>query len=169
MYYNKRMRTIDFTNLIQETVGELTAAEKMQSNARLRMRAQFLRLLKSGQANQLKQAAKVVGITPKHASSLWKQYREVGLGSYLTLQYKARTARLSGEQQAQLLQKATTGFRSQAEAREYLREEFACHYTQQGVSVLFQRLKIKAKQPRPANVLADVEEQSRYKKTLSGG
>jgi len=63
------MRKIDFTNLIQENIVELVAAEKNQSNARLRLRAQFLRLLKSGQAAQLKQAAAFVGITPKHAST----------------------------------------------------------------------------------------------------
>ena len=63
------MRIIDFTNLIQETITELVTAEKIQSNARLRLRAQFLQLLKSGQASQLKQAAAFVGVTPKHASA----------------------------------------------------------------------------------------------------
>ncbi len=163
------MRKIDFTNLIQETIVELVAAEKTQSNARLRLRAQFLRLLKSGQAVQLKQAAALVGVTPKHASTLWKKYRETGFEGYLTLDYKARKARLSVENQARLLKKAESGFRSQAAAIKYLREEFGCRYTQQGVSVLFQRLKIKAKMPRPANVKADGREQAAYKKTLPGG
>lgn len=40
-------------------------------------------------------------------------------------------------------------------------------YTQQGVSVLFQRLKSKAKVPRPANILADKEEQAKYKKNFA--
>lgn len=163
------MRKIDFINLIEETVVQLAAVEKNQSNARLRLRAQFLRLLKSGQVAQLKQAAVVVGITAKHASALWKKYRKTGFASYLTLNYKAGVSRLSVEQQAKLLKKATSGFRSQAAAVEYLREEFAYHYTQQGVSVLFKRLKIKAKTPRPANVKADMVEQVAYKKTLSGG
>jgi len=163
------MRKIDFINLIEETVVELVAAEKNQSNARLRLRAQFLRLLKSGQASQLKQVAAFVGITPKHASALWKKYRETGFASYLTLNYKAGVSRLSVKNQAKLLKKAESGFRSQREAIEYLREEFNCRYTQQGVSVLFQRLKIKAKTPRPTNVKTDVAEQAEYKKTLPGG
>lgn len=163
------MRKIDFTNLIQENIVELVAAEKNQSNARLRLRAQFLRLLKSGQAVQLKQVAAIVGITPKHASTLWKKYRETGFASYLTLNYKAGVSRLNVENQAKLLKKVESGFRSQREAIEYLREEFNCSYTQQGVSVLFQRLKIKAKTPRPANVKAEVAEQAEYKKTLAGG
>lgn len=163
------MRKIDFINLIEETVFELAAAEKSQSNARLRLRAQFLRLLKSGQVSKLKQVAAIVGITPKHASALWKKYRQAGLASYLTLNYKARVSRLSVPQQMKLLKKAESGFRSQREAIEYLREEFNCSYTQQGVSVLFERLKIKAKRARPVNVKADVAEQVEYKKTLPDG
>lgn len=160
------MRKIDFTSLIEETIAELVAAEKIQSNARLRLRAQFLRLLKNGQAAQLKQAAALVGITPKHASTLWKKYRETGFEVYLRLNYKAGVSRLSAENQEQLLKKATSGFGSQREAMQYLPEQFNCSYTQQGVSVLFQRLKIKAKTARPANVKADVEQQTAYKKTL---
>jgi len=163
------MRKIDFLDLIPETVAELKAAEKIQSNARLRLRAQFLRLLKSGQAAQLKQAAGLVGITPKHASVLWKKYREQGLARLLELDYKARTARLSAGQAAQLLERAASGFGSQREAMGYLAAEFGCTYTQQGVSVMFQRLKIKAKVPRPANVKAVPEQQVAYKKTLPGG
>ena len=77
------MRKIDFINLIEKTAIELAAAEKNQANARLQ-------LLKSGQASQLKQAAAFVGITPKHASTLWKKYRATGFASYLTLNYKAK-------------------------------------------------------------------------------
>ncbi len=145
------------------------ADEKIQSNARLRVRIQFLRLLKSGQVTQLKQVALIVGITPKHASSLWKKYREKGIEQFLTLGYKAGSSRLSFEQQAKLLTKAESGFGSQREAIEYIKREFDRVYTQQGVSVLFARLKIKAKAARPMNVLADAGKQSEYKKTLPGG
>ncbi len=163
------MRKIDFLDLIQETIVELATAEKIQSNARIRLRVQFLRLLKSGQASQLKQAALIVGISAKHASSLWKKYRAGGFEQLLKLHYKAGVSRLSPAHQAKLLDKAKSGFRSQREAREYLRQAFGTAYTQQGISVLFERLKIKAKVPRPANVKAVPEEQSAYKKTFSGG
>lgn len=168
MHYIERMRKIDFINLIEETTVELVAAEKNQSNARIRLRARFVRLLKSGQVAQLKQVTAIVGITPKHASALWKKYRQVGLASYLTLDHHAGVSRLSVTEQAELLKKAESGFRSQREAIEYLREEFNCNYTQQGVSVLFERLKIKAKTARPANVKADVAEQGEYKKRVYG-
>ncbi|MDQ3179574.1 MAG: winged helix-turn-helix domain-containing protein [Acidobacteriota bacterium] len=76
---------------------------------------------------------------------------------------------MSADDQAKLLKKAGSGFGSQREAGEYLRQEFGVVYTQQGISVLFQRLKIKAKVLRPANVKADVQEQAEYKKTLLVG
>jgi transposase len=67
-----------------------------------------------------------------------------------------------------LLERAATdnGFGSQAEARDYLKSEFAVAYTQGGVCLLFQRLKIKAKGARPRNIQAVAEEQIEYKKTL---
>lgn len=129
------MRKIDFLDLIQETIVELATAEKIQSNARIRLRVQFLRLLKSGQATQLKQAALIVGISAKHASSLWKKYRAGGFEQLLKLNYKAGVSRLSPAHQAKLLDKAKSGFRSQREAREYLRQAFGTAYTQQGISV----------------------------------
>ena len=76
--------------------------------------------------------------------------------------------RLSPEQQAQLHERASeeNGFASQREAIKYLQDEFAIAYTQPGVCLLFQRLKIKAKEPRPENKKADKEAQTEYKKTL---
>lgn len=80
----------------------------------------------------------------------------------------SRAARLTAAQQAKLLERAAreNGFGLQREAMNYLEEEFGIRYTQGGVCVLFQRLKIKAKVARPRNTRAVVEEQSEYKKTL---
>ncbi len=122
MHYFERMRKFDFINLIEETSVVLAAAEKNQSNALVCLRARFLRLLKSGKVAQLKQVAAIVGITSKHASALWKKYRQAGLASYLTLDYHAGVSRLSVTEQAELLKKTESGFRSQREAIEYLHD-----------------------------------------------
>ncbi|MGI9055625.1 MAG: helix-turn-helix domain-containing protein [Pyrinomonadaceae bacterium] len=61
------------------------------------------------------------------------------------------------------------GFGSQREVIKYLHDEFAVCYTQPGICLLFQRLKIKAKEPRPENKKADKEAQMEYKKTLLPG
>ena len=80
----------------------------------------------------------------------------------------------SDEQQMKLLERvgANNGFGSQREAQRFLQEEFNVCYTQGGVWLLFGRLKIKAKEPRPVNKKAaaeSAEEQAAYKKTFSAG
>lgn len=96
---------------------------------------------------------------------MWKKYKTEGLGSYLQLNYRANRAKLNTEQKAKLVERARMGFDSQSEAQEFIKGEFGVSYTQQGISLLFQRLKIKAKVVRPFNIKADIGEQSSYKKT----
>lgn len=163
------MRKLDFPALIEHEVDELRKYEKQQTVSRLRLRVQFLRLLKTQEIDSIKAAAKVVGITPKCGYEWWDLYQKRRFDDYLTLNYKARRPRLSAAQQEQLIKRAgeENGFASQSEAQQYLADEFQICYTQPGVCLLFQRLKIKAKAPRPKNRGADEREQAEYKKTLS--
>ncbi|MDQ3062299.1 MAG: winged helix-turn-helix domain-containing protein [Acidobacteriota bacterium] len=164
------MRKLDYPALIAESVDELHKRERSEKQARLRLRVQLLRLLKNQETDSMKAACQICGITPKHGYDLWKKYRGKGLDALLRFDWKPRAAKLTPEQQAQLLERAATdnGFGSQAEAMDYLESEFAVSYTQGGVCLLFQRLKIKAKAPRPRNRQAVEEEQVEYKKTFSG-
>lgn len=164
------MRKLDFSALIAETVDELRKRERREKDARLRLRVQLLRLLKSQETSSIKAACQICGITPKHGYDLWHKYRDKGLREYLQMDWKPRQSKLSVEQQRKLLERASTdnGFGSQGEARRFLQDEFNVCYTQGGISPLFSRLKIKAKEPRPQNKKASVEEQAEYKKTLSG-
>ncbi len=165
------MRKLDFPNLIVETGSELRKREKKEKDARVRLRVQLLRLLKSQETASIKDACRVCGITPKHGYDLWKKYRDKGLSKYLQLNWKPRISKLNAEQQRKLLARASTenGFGSQQEVRRFLQDEFDVSYTQGGVSLLFSRLKIKAKEPRPMNIKASASEQTAYKKTLSHG
>ncbi len=162
------MRKLDFPTLIEEGIAELQKEEKQQTTARLRLRVQFLRLLKTQEVDSIKSAAKVVGVSPKRGYEWWNLYKAQKLSQFLTLNYKPRRTRLSDEQLSQLIKRAgaDNGFGSQTEARRYLADEFQVSYTQAGVCLLFQRLKIKAKVPRPENIGADKERQTEYKKTL---
>jgi len=164
------MRKLDFPILIVETVDELRKREKLEQEARLRLRVQLLRLLKSQEVISIKEASRVCGITSKHGYQLWKKYQNEGLNQYVRLNWKPRRSKLSAEQQSKLRERAGTdnGFGSQREAQRFLDDEFAVSYTQGGISLLLSRLKIKAKVPRPRNRKAVAEEQSEYKKTLSG-
>lgn len=56
-----RMRVVDYQTEISQTETELRTLEKRQSNAKLLLRTQLLRLLKSGEFSQLKKAVKVLG------------------------------------------------------------------------------------------------------------
>ncbi len=163
------MRIVEYPKLIKENLSELKRAEKRQKNARLRLRVQMLRLLKSGQVAQVKQASQLLGISSKHAYTLWHRYQQQGLEKYLSLDYTARAAKLTAAAQRKVVKKAKTGYVSQRAAQAYIKAEFGVSYTQQGISMLFQRLKIKAKIPRPANIMANKEEQQAYKKSLRRG
>lgn len=159
------MRVVDYQKEISETETELRTLEKRQSNAKLLLRTQLLRLLKSGEFLQLKKAVEILGITEKYGYDLWKKYKSGTLDSYLQLNYKANRAKLNTEQKANLAERASEGFDSQSEAQEFIENEFGVSYTQQGISLLFQRMKIKSKMPRPFNIKADRDEQIEYKKT----
>lgn len=160
------MRVVDYQTEIKETEIELRTLEKRQSNAKLLLRTQLLRLLKSGEFLQLKKAVEILGITEKYGYDLWKKYKSEGLDKYLQLNYRANRAKLNPNQKAGLVKRAGEGFDSQTQAGEFIKDEFGVSYTQQGISLLFQRLKIKAKVIRPFNIKADIEEQREYKKTL---
>ena len=162
------MKKPDYPNLIKESLPELQVLEKKQTNGRLRLRVQLLRLLKSHQVTQVKQASHLLGISHKHGYDLWQRYRNKGIQQYLTLDYKVRQPKLKQKDLQQVVKKAQSGFLSQREARDYIKQEFDISYSQQGISALFQRLKIKAKVPRPSNVQADKEAQADYKKSLRG-
>lgn len=162
------MRKLDFPALIIETVEQLREQEKKEKDARIRLRVQLLRLLKSQETDSIKDACQICGITPKHGYDLWHKYRDNGLSQYLRLDWKPRCSKLSNEQQRKVIERASTenGFASQREAGQFLTKEFAVSYTQGGISLLFSRLRIKAKVPRPFNKKASLEEQLEYKKTL---
>lgn len=160
------MKVVEYRTEIKQTEVELRIVEKQQSKAKLLLRVQLLRLLKSGRFSQLKEAAVFLGISPKHGYDLWNKYKVEGLDGYLKLNYRVNSAKLGADQKAVFRRRAEQGFESQREAREFIRDECAVGYTQQGISLLFQRLKIKAKVRRPFNVKADESAQREYKKTF---
>ena len=73
------MRKLDFPTLVEENIEELQNYEKQQIVARLRLRVQFLRLLKTQEVDSIKVAAKVVGVTAKCGYEWWNLYKEKNL------------------------------------------------------------------------------------------
>ena len=144
------MYQLDYVSLIQEDADTLLAREKNCAGKKPRQRLQLLRLLKSGQAENIPQVAHMVGMTPDNAAKLFKRYREEGLEGFLQLKYRGRRSRLTSEQEQQL-QSATV-------------ENFKVRYTLGGTSVLFDRLGIKKKTGRTTHHLQDLAAQEEFKK-----
>lgn len=143
------MKRIDYPNLIKESVSELKGLEKKENNARLRLRIQLLRLLKSTEVKQVKQASLLLGISAKHGYQLWHRYRDKGLTEYLKLDYKPKGSKLKSPERERFIKcSQALGFASQGAARVWVEKELGRRYSQQGISVLFQRFKIKAKTAR---------------------
>lgn len=159
------MKVIDYQAEIQESIEELRKLENQQTQAKLLRRVQFLRLLKNGSFAHAKKCVEFLGLEEKQGYEWWKLYKKAGLGGYLKFNYQANAKKLKESEEAILLEQAKKGFSSQKEAREYIYQEFGVEFTQQGVSDLFKRLKIKKKVLRPFNIKADKEEQTTYKKT----
>lgn len=160
------MKVINYGAEIKESVEELRAVEREQSKAKLLRRVQMLRMLKSGEFIESKKAAEFLGYSAKQGYQLWKKYRAEGLSGYLQLHYRANHKKLAVGQEEFLAARAEAGFSSQKEVKELIRAEFGVSYTQQGISDLLHRLKIKKKVPRPFNIKADAAAQAAYKKSL---
>ena len=160
------MKRIDYPPLIKESVSELKKLEKKEKSARIRLRIVLLRLLKSKEVKELKQASSVLGISAKHGYQLFSRYREKGLTEYLKLDYKPKESKLKQEEREKFIKRSEeVGFSSQKEAREWIEKELGQIYSQQGISFLFQRFKIKAKTSRPDNIMGNKEERTEYKKS----
>jgi len=165
------MRTVDYISQIKETADELKRLENKETNPRRRKRLQLLRILKSGLTRFLRKACQMVGYSDKHGREIWHKYLAEGLAGYARLNYlRVKRGKLSHEQEAQVNREAgKVGFASQAEVQTYIFEQFGLCLAISNVGKLLQRLEVRAKVPRPRNRRTSEKEQSKYKKTMSGG
>ena len=77
---------------------------------------------------------------------------------------KGQPAWLTAEQQAAVAAEVETGrFRTGAEIRDWIAEQFGVTYTVEGVYSLLKRLRCRPKVPRPVHVKADREAQAAWK------
>jgi len=105
------MRKLDFSTLVKEDLKTLEKRERQETNARLRLRVQFLRLLKTQPATSIKAVCLTIGITAKRGYEWWDLYKEKELDGYLQLHYKPRRTCLSLEQVAETAQAFERGKR----------------------------------------------------------
>lgn len=158
------MYQLDYVSLIQEDADTLLAREKTCAGKKPRQRLQLLRLLKSGQAENIPRVAHMVGMTPDNAAKLFKRYREEGLEGFLQLKYRGRRSRLTSEQEQKLQSATVPHFRTLNQGQAWIAENFKVRYTLGGTSVLFDRLGIKKKTGRTTHHLQDLAAQEEFKK-----
>jgi transposase len=139
------MYRIDYVSRIVEDADTLLEHERSLSEAKPRQRIQLLRLLKTGQAETMAEAALLVGLSKNHASVLWRQYQDHGISSLITTHYKGRIPRLNQEQAVLLHTECVNGFRSLLVSQEWIAEHLSLPYSLTGVWRLFGRLGIKKK------------------------
>lgn len=154
-----------YVEKIQESHQELYVKQKASTKVVIFQRLQMLRLLKSGQARSLNEAASMVGASQKSTSRWWKSYREQGIESLLKVA-PTRKPRLSPEQQQVLIQQAGKGeFSTLAEIVQWVEQSFGISYSLVGMWKLIKKLKIKKKTARPTHVQKDEKAAERFKKT----
>lgn len=158
---------MNYEKLIVESVSELEVVEKKQDLARNMKRIQFLRFLKSGEAETQKEAGNKVGWKLRQAQKIWQIYQAEGLTAVLAKTDNRGFGKLSAVEISRLNVYLTEfGAKSLAEIKEYLHESCGVDYTIGGLSDLCIRLKIKLKTARPNNYRQNKAEVERYKKTL---
>lgn len=156
---------MDYLNLISESVEELATLEKSQSQALLRDRLRFVRLLKSGQASSQRQAGQLIGLQERQSQRLWHLYRQHGLKGLLGYPYRGTFGKLSSQQLSRLRTYLKgDSVQTLADAQRYLADSCSVSYTISGVSMLFKRLKIKLKTGRPTNVRQHEADLQAFKK-----
>jgi transposase len=158
------MYQLDYVSLIQEDADTLLAREKACHQSKPRQRLQMLRLLKSGQAENIPQVATMVGMSNGNATQLFKRYREHGLEALVETKYKGRRSRLCAEQEHILQSEGAPHFRTLREATIWVAEQFKVQYTLAGMSVLFERIGVKKKTGRTTHHKHDPVAQEAYKK-----
>ena len=159
---------IDYGVSIAETVDALRAQERAARGRRAADRVKLLRLLKSGAARSMRQAAATLGYSERQAQRWWARYTAGGLAALLTVGRPGGSReRITPEAWADLSAQMRAGAIGRLkDAQAYLRERWGIDYCLDGVSKLFIRRKTKLKTGRRRHRQADAAAQAAFKKSV---
>jgi len=158
-------RCLDYRKAIKESEAQLRDLERKQSQALLRDRMRFLRLLKSGECTSQAQAGKAIGLGLRGSEKLWKKYRLEGVQGLLAYPYRGTQGRLSAEQKQQLeAELSRDQLQSLEQVAAFIKERFGVCYTTPGVFYVLRSLKVKKKTGRPLYHDKDQRGEKRFKK-----
>lgn len=154
---------------IKESAEELKALMHEQTRASSKERIQMLYLLKSGQAESIKQAAELLG-RGRITLQRWMQKYEAGniVGLLNQKPRPGAPCQIPPQAQAELVEKLAnpTGFASYGEIQEWLKTEHQHEISYSGVHKhVHYRLEATPKRPRPVSRDQDPVKVSFFKPT----
>jgi transposase len=162
------MPNIDYPNVIVEDVEELKILEKRHRYSHLFHRVRMLRLLKSGECENLSEAAEALGYSWRQCQRWFAKYREGGLGELLLSRVgeRGRQELVTPEAFEELEESMKEGqIATIRQAHEFLSERGIEYSHPDGVGQLLRRRKVKLKTGHPRHEKADPQEQEAFKKT----
>lgn len=158
---------MDYTRVIAEELSFLQQQERHASQATIRDRIRYLRLLKSGQCKSQRTAGAAIGLGERQSQRLWQVYGQQGYAALVKSGYGHNFGKLDCWQISQLQNYLRQDQVSRlADAQHYLEQAFGVHYSISGLCKLFQRLQVKLKTGRPVNIRHDAGQAQAFKKTL---
>ena len=167
------MAKILYTQVITEDPDDLKELEKRHRYSHLFQRVRMLRLLKSGEATNLGEAARALGYSWRQCQRWFASYQKGGTEELLKsrVHERGRQEMVTPEALEDLKESMKRGgIATVAQADRFLRERHGIEYAHpDGVGQLLRRHKIKAKTGRPRHEQADQEEQDAFKKTSRAG
>ena len=139
----------------------------MVKHRRFVPRIQMLILLKENPKITLKEVTNILDYGYKTVKTWWRNYKEGGLEKLLEWEVKGYKGKLKEAQLEKLEEEINKGeFRTQKEIADWIERELGIGYTQQGISRLLKKLKVKKKVARPENVNKKEEKSKEFKEKV---
>ena len=163
------MPKIHYSQLIEEDAQELKELERYHRYSHLFQRVRMLRLLKSEECTNLREAAEALGYSWRQCQRWFRSYQQGGLQELLKSRVSERGRQELVTQEAfedleEAMKRGEIATIAQADG--FLRERHGIEYAHpDGVGQLLRRRKVKLKTGRPRHEKADPEEQEAFKKT----
>jgi transposase len=161
----------DYALAITEDEAALRREERRLRGRPVAVRAQALRLLKSGAARTLAACARLVGHSPRQVARWWATYRHGGLDALVREPARpGKASRLTPEAAADLEAAMAEGrIATLKDAQAYLAERHGIAYRSlNGVWAQLRKRKTKLKAGRRRHELADAAAQAAFKAGFRG-
>jgi transposase len=159
---------IRYATAIAESDAELEQVERHQRDRKIGLHVRVLRLLKSGQARNLADVARLVGYSKTQVTRWWEHYRAGGLLALLQHQgHQGRQSRMTPEALARVQAAMEQGeIATIEEARQYVATHDQIVYQSfQGMAKVLAKHHIKKKTGRRRHRKASTDAQQAFKKT----